>query len=106
MPTHELVDRLNAWASAVADAGFQPGLYVGSPQPLTGDELYRLNVVRYWKAPSRIFDRNGLVWDGPASGFCMYQLNPTVSWKQSDVDVDVDFVQQDFLGRVPRWVIA
>jgi hypothetical protein len=103
-PPQDLMAKIDAWADAVGGAGFQPGLYVGSPQPLTGDELFRLKVVRYWKAPSRIFDRNGRVWDGPSCGFCMYQLWPSLTWRSSGVLVDVDFVQQDHLGRLPSWV--
>lgn len=99
-----LSDKINAWADAVRAAGYDPGLYIGSPQPLTGDELYALRVDRYWKAPSRVIDRYGKVWDGPECGFCMYQTWPSVTW--AGVWVDVDFVQQDFRGRVPNWVVA
>lgn len=103
-PPDVLIARINAWADAVAAAGYQPGLYVGSPQPLTGEELYKLRVVRYWKAPSRVFDRNGKAWDGPACGWCMYQCWPQLHWRDTGVFVDVDFVQEDFRGRVPSWV--
>lgn len=105
-PPNELIAKINTWADVVAAAGYQPGLYVGSPQPLTGDELYRLHVVRYWKAPSRVLDRNGRAWDGPACGWCMYQLWPQHTWRDSGVFVDVDFVQQDYRERVPSWVVA
>ena len=106
MPPQELIAKINAWATAVIAGGYEPGLYIGSPQPLTADELYSLKVVRYWKAPSRVVDRDGKAWDGPACGFCCYQLWPSVTWRDTGVFVDVDFVQQDFRGRVPTWVKA
>jgi hypothetical protein len=102
----DLMAKIDAWAAAVIAANYQPGLYVGAPQPLTGDELYRLKVVRYWKAPSRVIDRNGTAWDGPACGFCMYQCWPQGTWRDTGVLVDVDFIQQDFHGRLPSWVVA
>ncbi len=105
-PAQELIAKINAWADAVAAAGFEPGLYVGSPQPLTADELYRLRVVRYWKAPSRVIDRNGQTSDGPSCGFCMYQAWPSVVWRGTGVFVDVNFIQQDFRERLPSWVVA
>jgi len=105
-PPIELITKINDWAQAIKDEGYQPGLYIGSPQPLTADELWRLKVVRYWKAPSRVIDRNGKTWDGPQCGFCMYQAWPQKLWRGSGVLVDVDFIQQDFLGRLPNWVIS
>lgn len=118
-PVADLKAQINAWAHTVSAAGYQPGLYVGSPQPFTGEEIYELAVVRYWKAPSRIIDRNNQIWDGPKCGFCMQQLYPSVSWplhappleasangdSNANVFLDVDFVQQDFEGRLPTWAV-
>ena len=100
-----LIAKINQWAQRVIEGGYQPGLYVGSPQPLTADELYKLKVVRYWKAPSRVIDRNGKTYDGPGCGFCMYQCWPSIMWRDTGVFVDVDFIQQDFQGRLPTWVV-
>jgi hypothetical protein len=109
-PPQELIAKCDAWALAVQKAGYEAGLYIGSPQPLTADELYRLRVTRYWKAPSRVIDRLGKASDGPACGFCMYQLWPSVMWPSASdperVFVDVNFVQQDHQGRVPHWVVG
>lgn len=105
VPSQQVAAQINAWATAVEGAGYQPGLYVGSPQPFTGDELYSLKVKRYWKAPSRVIDRNGKVWDGPGCGFCCYQLWDSVMWKKTGVFVDVDYVQKDFQGRLPSWTV-
>jgi hypothetical protein len=48
------IDYVNAWAKAVAAAGFRPGLYVGSNTPLTSSELYYElpQVKHYWKSAS------------------------------------------------------
>lgn len=98
-----LKQQINDWATAVQTAGYQPGMYVGAGVPLTSIELYQLKVVRYWHSLSKIVDRNGQLAE-PACGFCMYQLYPSITW--AGVWVDVNFVQQDFQGRLPTWVRA
>lgn len=104
-PPSQLIAKINTWADAIKAAKYEPGLYVGSPQPLTGEELWKLNVVRYWKAPSRVFDRFGRPWDGPEKcGFCMWQMWPQHTWKDTGVFVDVNMIGQDHLGRLPTWV--
>lgn len=106
-PSAQLIAKINAWADKIIAAGYLPGLYIGSPQPLTGDELAKLKVVRYWKAPSRVFDHDGKAWDGPSAiGFCMWQMWPSVMWFDTNIFLDVDFIGQDFKGRVPTWVVA
>jgi hypothetical protein len=99
----ELQQKINAWASALAGAGYQPGVYVGCLSLLTSAELYALKVVRYWKSQSCVRARfNNLV--EPTCGWCMYQLYPSVSW--AGVWSDVNFVQQDHKGRLPVLVQA
>lgn len=103
----DLQKKINTWADAHSKAGFIPALYIGSPQPLTGDELARLRVFRYWCAASRVIDRNGKVWDEPPGcGFCMRQQWPQGMWKDTGVFVDVNIVGQDRRKRVPTWVRA
>jgi hypothetical protein len=47
----EVIEYCNAWHSAVAALGYQPGLYVGDSCGLTATELYReLEFSRYWSA--------------------------------------------------------
>lgn len=103
-PPPELSAQINRWATDVAKAGFTPGLYVGAPQPFTSEELYALKVTRYWKAGSRILDRNGRLAE-PGCGWCMYQLLPQCFWPAREAlgatFVDVDFVQEDYRGRLP-----
>lgn len=104
-PALELIAKINAWADAVKAGGYQPGLYVGSPQPLTSEELWALHVTRYWNALSREADRNGKLAE-PKCGWSMWQANPSVMWRDTGVFVDVDFIGADFLGRLPTWVVT
>lgn len=104
-PPQQLISLNNDWAKMMQNAGYIAGLYVGSPQPLTGDELARLAFSRYWKAPSRVLDRAGKAWDGPSGiGFCMWQMWPQGMWRDTGVFVDVNIIGQDFRGRVPSWL--
>lgn len=103
----ELERLINAWADAHAKAGYVPALYVGSPQPFTGDELARLRVYRYWCAASRVIDRHGKVWDEPTGcGFCMRQTWPQGVFQNTGVFVDVNQVTTDRRGRRPTWVVG
>jgi hypothetical protein len=95
--------RINAWAESVQNAGFMPGIYVGAGCPLTSVELYALGVTRYWKALSRIIDRNGQLAE-PGCGWSMLQLFPSVT--RGQVWVDVNVMQQDYRGRLPVWAAA
>lgn len=92
---------INNWATAVQAAGFVAGIYVGSGCPLTSAELYQLKVTRYWKAASRILDRNGQLAE-PGCGWCMFQGYPSET--VGTVWSDYDFVWQDYRGRLPSWV--
>ncbi len=94
----ELVGKIDAWALAVQAGGYVPGLYLGSPQPLTSDELTRLAVVRYWKGQGRTVDRTGALAE-PRPGWCMWQMFPSITL--GGVLVDANIVGQDFKGRVP-----
>ncbi len=102
-PPEELIAKINGWADAVKAAGYVPGIYVGSPQPLSSEELWNLHVVRYWNALSREQDRRGALAE-PKCGWCMWQMNPSVTWKSTGVFVDVNIIGADFLGRMPTWV--
>lgn len=104
-PPGELVAKINAWADAVKAAGYEPGIYVGSPQPLTSAELWSLRVVRYWNALSREQDRNGALAE-PKCGWCMWQMHPSLVWRDTGVYVDVNMIGQDFLNRLPTWAVA
>ena len=50
-PAQQVIDFCNAWHSAVAAAGFVPGLYVGFGAGLSPTQLYRdLRFTHYWSA--------------------------------------------------------
>ena len=110
-----LIEIINDWARAVAGAGHLPAIYVGSPQPLTADELWKLAVVRYWKAYTRVYDRFGRTHDEPTkAGWCQLQLSHGEKlgqlWPPGNVPnktlVDVNAIQVDRLGRLPTWIVT
>ncbi len=99
-----LIGQINAWAHAMKDHGYVPGLYVGAGCPLTSAELYKLPVVRYWHSCSRVVDRDGNE-AGPSCGWTMHQLSPP-NITSAGVKVDADFAQLDYLGRGVSVLIA
>ena len=107
-PVHDLIAKINDWARALQRVGYIAGLYIGSPQPLTGDELARLAVTRYWKAASRVLDRHGKAWDEPPGiGFCALQTTERFWPNDTDANrvwVDMDFIYHDRRERLPTWV--
>jgi hypothetical protein len=98
-----LIAKINAWAAALEAGGWQPGLYCGAGSLLTSAELFSLGVVRYWAGMSRIADRNGQLAE-PQCGWSMRQLYDTQSI--AGIEVDVDVIGKDWLGRLPTWVTA
>jgi hypothetical protein len=108
-PAPDLMTKINAWADLVKAAGYMPGLYVGAPQPLSGEQLYMLRVVRYWLGIGRCIDRTGK--DAyPRCGWTMRQewhnQGTGMLWKDTGVLVDTNSVQCDHKGRLPAWVVA
>lgn len=96
-----LIREANDWAAVVEASGFMPCLYVGVPQPLTGEELYSLKHVRYWHGQGDIRDR----YNRPVSlecGWTMRQRWPSVV--RGGVAVDDNAIGPDLLGRLPSWV--
>jgi hypothetical protein len=96
----EVIDFVDAWATVILGAGFQPGLYVGAGALLTSQQLYALKVVRYWQSLSKEIDVRGQLAE-PACGWCMIQLYPTIV--VAGVSVDIDVIQQDYRQRTPMW---
>ncbi len=88
---------------AAGKSTWQSGLYVGSPQPLTSQQLYALPVVRYWNALSREVDAQNQLAE-PQCGWCQWQMNDSVSW--AGIWSDVNIIGRDFKGRLPMWVVA
>jgi hypothetical protein len=98
MPTADVIAKINAWATAVKAAGYEPGLYVGDSVPLTAQELYALGVVRYWRSMSMVPE--------PRCGFCMTQVQPTQNWRGVGVPVDLNMIGADYFMRRPTWTVA
>lgn len=103
-PALDLIEKINAWADAIRSAGYEAGLYVGVPQPLTSDELWSLRVTRYWRGQGSIRDRHNRLAEPTKCGWCMTQMYPAV--RRAGIDVDFDIIGQDYLRRVPSWVRA
>ena len=98
-----VITQANAWAQAVKNGGYMPGLYVGAGCKLTSQEVYALQHVRYWKGQSHLTDRNGNLVE-PGCGWCMTQLYPHVG--RAGVDVDIDVIGEDYRNRLPVWAVA
>jgi hypothetical protein len=82
----------NAWFTAVAAAGYLPGLYVGAGSVLNADQLEALEVQYFWKSGSNVAY--------PSTGFCMVQ-SINSSYVLDGVAYDRDMVQDDNLGNTP-----
>lgn len=96
------VDTTSAWANNRAlrhlNFGVKPGLYVGAGQALNGHQLYALKDVSYWQSCSRGVPE-------PDCGFQMQQMykpNQTIA----GVEIDLNILRHDFLGRLPFWIEA
>lgn len=86
----------NAWYDAVQNAGFIPGLYVGSSAILNGQQLYSLPFQHYWQSQS-------IVPELPARGYQLIQLYPTLTL--NGISVDVDVTQNDHAGGQAQWLV-
>jgi len=94
-PAQSVIDYVRSWYTAVRASGYDCGLYVGSGVPLDGAQLYSLPVDRYWRSFSEVPNVN-------RRGYCMIQLYDTT--KIGGIDVDLDVIQSDYLGGLPRWL--
>lgn len=94
----QVIDYCNAWYSAVSDAGYVPGLYVGSRAKLTGDQLYQqLRFKHYWRSLSS---------SSPSSiGPRGYQLLQSNGGREYGVPYDENRTRRDGKGGTPIWLI-
>lgn len=104
MPVSLLESRIDDWASHVDAATFEPGLYPGSPQPLTSEQLWQRKVRRYWNALSDERDLNGQLAE-PQCGWCVFQMYPSKVWRNTGVLVDMNMIGEDYMGRRPTWAV-
>ena len=81
---------VNAWADAVAAAGYRAGLYVGPNIPLSSTELYRSlpGIRHYWKAASAV----------PWVETRGFQLVQSLSLTSAGLYLDADVACYDGLG--------
>ncbi|HJU18989.1 MAG TPA: glycoside hydrolase domain-containing protein [Stellaceae bacterium] len=92
----DAIDYCNAWTREVIAGGFEPGLYVGPNQPLSGEDLYwRLALKIYWRSAA-------IVPDVPARGYAMRQSAPR---QLAGIIVDQDVVLGDAFGNRPHWSV-
>jgi hypothetical protein len=87
-----------AWFTAVSDAGYVPGLYVGARCGLSGEELYNLPFAWYWRSGSAVPML-------PARGYCLEQ---TISgyYEIAGVSYDLNMTRTDDggAGHTPVWL--
>jgi hypothetical protein len=98
-----LKSQITGWAVAIAAAGYIPSLYVGVPQPLTSDELWKLPVQRYWRGQGSVRDRYNQLAEPTGCGWCITQMYP--SHFKGNVWVDSNMIGQDYKGRTPVWAV-
>ncbi|HTX75587.1 MAG TPA: glycoside hydrolase domain-containing protein [Terracidiphilus sp.] len=91
----DVIDYCTAWFSAVAAAGFVPGLYVGFNPGLTGEQLYDLPFEHYWQSASAVPAI-------PQRGYQMVQN--LVSGPINGIDIDGDRTQTDEEGGQALWL--
>ncbi len=99
-----LIGMIDLWADGIIVSGWMPCLYVGVPQPLTSEELWRLRVQRYWRGQGSVRDRNNALAEPTGCGWCMDQKFPSVT--RGGTLVDMNMIGQDFKKRTPTWCRA
>jgi len=86
-------------AAVLVAAGYVAGLYVGAGETLSAAQLYAIpNVTRYWRAFNAGIPE-------PRCGWCHFQTFPPNQMLHG-VQIDRDFVQADYEGRVPLMLAA
>ncbi len=93
----DVIDHCNAWYAVVEQAGYVPGIYVGSSAILTGQQLFsELSFQHYWRSQSNVPNI-------PQRGYQLIQLFPTVT--VNGVGIDIDVTQGDFMGGAAQWLV-
>jgi hypothetical protein len=94
--TGDVIGYCSAWFTAVAAAGFVPGIYIGDDVILDGQQLFDLPFQHYWKSASRVPEI-------PTRG---YQMTQTLfSGTIAGISIDQDTTQTDGLGGQALWLI-
>ncbi|HEY7768975.1 glycoside hydrolase domain-containing protein [Longimicrobium sp.] len=97
----DVIGYCNAWYTAVANAGYVPGLYVGYEPGLTGQQLYgSLKFSRYWAA----YNVDGVSNPKPRSWqLVQMEGSGTVGGLSTEV-YDADETRTDGEGSTPVWL--
>lgn len=96
-PSQATIDHCNTWFDVVDSAGYVPGIYVGEPVNLTGEQLFSsLKFEHYWRSLSASTP------DVPTRG---YQMLQSASAPVAGVDIDANLTQRDLLGGNAQWLI-
>jgi len=103
-----LLTKMKNWARSIQANGYEAGLYVGVPQPLTSRELYDLPFTKYWQGMGSTRDRYGELaepfrdWSN-LRGWNVRQFAP--SKILSGLLIDFNMVGVDYRGQVFHWVM-
>jgi len=93
----DVIDHCTAWFTAVSNAGYVPGLYVGANAILDGNQLFDLPFEHYWKSESRVPVL-------PARGYQMIQT--PVADPVAGIGIDQDVTQTDGKGGQAQWLVV
>lgn len=94
----ETIRLVTEWGARIAAEGYIPSLYVGAPQPLTSEELWRLpNFRLYWRGMGSTRDRYGHLAEPTRCGFAITQVYPSTLLGGKLVDYNI--IGQDYLRR-------
>ena len=97
-PSATVIQYCHAWYTAVFNAGYIPGLYVGYNTCLTATQLYDLPFQHYWRSNSKVPDI-------PTRGYQLVQNSQTVD-NTTGLQIDPDKTQNDNLGGAVLWLSA
>lgn len=97
-PAADIIAYANAWYTAVAAAGYTPGLYVGTYRLTSSQLYYKLKFRNYWKSGMAVAD----VYK---RGYQMIQQSPG-NVAMNGINIDNDVIQADDLGDLPTWWVA
>jgi hypothetical protein len=96
-PSQSVIDHCNVWFDVVEASGYVPGVYVGMPCGLTGDQLFSaLKFHHYWRSQSASTP------DVPTRGYQMVQSLPATV---DGIELDPDVTQRDLLGGNAQWLV-
>jgi len=98
VPAADIIAYANAWYTAVAAAGYTPGLYVGTFRLTSSQLYYKLKFRNYWKSGMAVAD----VYK---RGYQMIQQSPG-NVAMNGINIDDDVIQVDNRGDLPTWWVA